>query len=400
MRQLLPGLACLLALLTPGCFPAIERPVTVDPERAPSLAWDRLRAVRSFRFRLRYHTDRPFELGSDLSGVWQAPDRESWSGTAWRIGERWGVELVGSGADQYEKSGSGWSRTARGVETQVFEQAHHVLLGKKLQFEEEAGNRYRYRFNPSVRILDPAKTKSFTGVLEIDRRYGLPTRIHCSDLARTAEWELVLDRFNRAGQVKVPFVAELEVEIALAGRVSRSGLGLAVTVLRERLESLGWEYRLNREWGRLVLRLDRRISGRQLELLLSAGRVEVWRGVWVGDSPAADSARSVVVGGDAARRVLLSGMVAGNGGFRAGSGAELLPEPRLVLEFEEPLPAGGDSGSVLVLLVNGEAVGSCPGVDSAAADFFGLGNQAFVEILAAVANSPALGTGFRIARMR
>jgi len=389
----------LAVLLFLGCsFPAIERPTGLEPGSAAEHAWERLRALESFGFRLHYHTDAPFELGSDFSGTWHSPAVEAWSGRWWRAGESGGVRLVGSGEFQYEHTGGGWQKSARGFETKVFEQVEHMLTGSSPEFREERGGKYRYDFAPKARFLDPAGVKQFTGTLEVETRYGLPTRLFCADATRTAEWELVLGGYNRAGRVGVPFVPELALDIAPARRAGRQALGQAVRVLRDRLAQLGWDYRLNRVRGRLVLALDREIGSRPLALLLGPGRIELWRARWLTAGGGTPNPGTVVeVAGDAASRAVLVRRLGGNGDLSFEVGGEVLPEPRLLVSSGQPWP---DDGEAFVLLVDGEALGSSSSPAVGPAEFSGLGTADFTRVLAVVGAASPAAVGFRVVGQR
>ncbi len=380
-------------LLAAACsFPAIRRPVPLDPATAADSTWDRLRALENFRFRLRYHTDSPFELGSEFTGVWQRPDRESWSGRWWRSGEGSGLRLVGSGDQQYEREDGTWERTARGHETRLLEQVQHVLQGASPELGEDAG-RLVYDFTPKVRFLDPAGTKRFAGRLEVEKTYGLPVLLYCADEGRTAEWELEVGSYNRAGGVAVPFVAETEVELAPAGPMGRSELGRAVGEVRARLERLGWDYRLDRVRGRLVLALDRELPERELGLLAGPGSVELWWAGWV-EEPVGESV--VEVAGDAASRARLARRAGGNGDFEVTVRAGAMPEPLLAFGWEATAEPAGE---VLVLLVDGAALAATPATVPGSVEFPGVGGERYSRVLASVARGRA-SAGLRVAARR
>ncbi len=397
MRNLL-----LLFLLVLACITAVDKPGIVDPAQAPDQTWQRLKGLESFRFHLRYHTDTPFALGADFVGVWSAPDRESWTGHMWRGAEREKVTLIAAGDAQYERDRAGWHRSQRGLETQILEQAQQVLRGKQVSLLESEGMTYRYRFKPTLPVLDPARTKSFAGTMKIDSRSGLPVGISCSDPLGSAEWELVFDRFNRAGRVTVPFVPELELVIAPERRLGRKELNVAVVVLRKRLDELDWDYRLFRRWGKLVLQLDRKVARGWLELLLSAGNIEIWSAERVVDSTVTEDTRVLVVGGDASFRVTLGQKIGGNGDFDVSSKLGFLPEPKLLFAFRDSAGFRLDPGAgrLLVLAVNGDVLDCSRAIVELGVEFSGLSGKEFARIVAALANQAAMPAGFKVVSVR
>ncbi len=400
---------CFLSVVS--CYRFANPGPPVDAQTAPKQAWSRLAALESFRFRLRYHTATPFALGADFAGFWHKPDCEVWTGY-WRRGdslER--VEFRAIGERQYEKTRGGWQRASRGVETRIFDQVNQVLAGKEMMFQDSTKKKYRYRFEPWLPILDPARQKKLAGEFEIDRVSGLPLRVFVTEsreritqdpesgVRAGLEWEARFDQFNRAGTVVAPFVAEQEVMIAPEKKLSRAALGQTVATLRRRLERLNLEYRLERRCGRLVLALGRRTSSAALALLLARGRIELWTAT---RSSRPDS--GLVVGDDVSFRVALRELIAMNGQYEVKAEVEPLPEPRISFEL-----TSGDSAvagvvqnrdTLVALVLDGQVLDCARGIDGNRVLFTGWGNKETALALAAVASSQALEAGFKILHSR
>lgn len=394
-------LAALLGLSVLGCLPAVKKLCYLDPVKAPGQMWERLEALRSFRFRLKYHTDSPFVLGAEFTGSWSTPDRESWKGYRQRFSERSSVELLAAGSRQYERSDTGWFVSARGLETRIMEQARQVLVGSEPVLVETLARRLRYRLEPSLPILDPALAKKFTAWLDVDRSTGLPLVLSAEDAAATASWRLTLDRFNRAGQVRIPFVLASEAVIAPGERLSERERRQAYVGLAERLKRLGWEHRFGRSREGPLLQLGAKTSRQLLELALSSGDTRLWSGQGMQDSLAGDSLRVVFVGGDAARRVVLEKLLARNGDFEARLELEHLPEPRLCLDLKDTAEARlGPDDSLVVLVVDGKALASVRAQAGAALTFSELGTADYLRVLVGLANGLPLAAGFRIVSLR
>ena len=376
-----------------ACFHAVNPGPPVGPDEAPVEAWRRLESLGSFRFHIQYRTSGPLALGADMQGIWEAPDREAWGGTWWRGSDRLRTALVGVGDVQYERGPDGWTRSPRGVETRVLEQARQVLRVKRLDYKGETGGIYRYEFQPWLSLLDPARQKTFAGVLRIDRRTGLPLDIRCTESLGRAEWSLRFGRFDRAGHVRVPFVTEQELTIAAGGRVSRNGLDSMVRAVRARLEGLSRGYRLFRRWGRLVLQLERRFAREPLELLLAPGRVELWQAVRV----AGDMSSTVhEVGGDASVKVRLLHRVAANPGLRAEIRHELLPEPLLAITLPDVAGDTAASLSLVALVLDDRVLDITGATNGDRVEFGNLGARERITILVELTNRPPLPVGFDI----
>jgi len=364
----------------------------VAPEQAGAGAWDRLAGLESFGFTLAFHTDRPFPIRVRFSGRHEKPDREAWSGYMARRSDVSRVELRAEGGDQYEKEPSGWRRTMRSIETQVLEQGAGVFRASGLAFAGAEGRRYRYTFKPDLPILDPTRSKKLSGVMEVDPRSGLPVRLYCADSARTAEWELTLGRFNRAGPVSVPYQPAMIVDASPARSLNRADHGLAVGILKQRLARLGWDYRLSRAGPNLKLLLGQAKTRQQVELRLSRGRVEVWQGQWAQAETLKDPEAVVLeVGGDASRRVTLGRLLGDNG--RTEFSVRVAAPLAAVLETSVALP---DTGHPAVLVVDGRALSAAkPDVDGRLL-FADIGGEDEVRVIAALTAYSPMPVGFRV----
>jgi hypothetical protein len=359
------------------------------PEQAGAGAWGRLTGLESFRFTLAFHTDVPFPIEVRFTGRRARPDREVWTGCMRRRAETSRVELRADGPDQYERERSGWRRTIRGIETRILEQGGGAFCGRPLEFVGTERGRYRFAFQPDLPILDPTLSKKLTGTMEVDPHTGLPVRLFCRDSAGTAEWELRLGRFNRAGSVSIPYEPAMTVDALPAGKLNRNGLGLATAVLNQRLARLGWNSRMRRTARGLELLLGQPKSRRQVELLFSRGRVEVWQGRWVGIGETAGAA--VEVGGDASRRFALGRLLAAN--KEIGAEARTTTPLTAVLATSLTLTAGDGPA---VLLVDGSAISAAaPGPDGELS-FIDVGNEDDVRVIAALASGGVIQSDFEV----
>jgi hypothetical protein len=364
--------------------------------------WDRLAALESFGFRLRYSTDVPFDIGAEFEGSWVAPDREHWSGHWLRAGEVTRAELVGAGTDQYQKQGGSWVPSPRGLETRIFEQAQSVLEGRTLTFLQEAGRSLQYEFVPELRFLDPGLSKQMKGELELDRRYGLPTRIECYEPDGPAQWFVKFGSFNRAGRIDVPFVPEVEFVLKADGWGGFGATGRALGIVGHRLNAIGEVHRLKRGWCSATLFLRRPLQRSLVELALSRGGVEVWSARRADGDSGPDEGRALNVGGDAAFRVRLDRRLAGGKELDAGVELEELPEPRLVVRkagatFPELL---ADSAGLYVLVADDRALGATSWTRDGSLVFADIGARDHVRLVAAVVNSGPAPVGFRVAEER
>jgi hypothetical protein len=361
----------------------------MTPEQAGAGAWQRLTRLSSFEFTLNFHTDMPFPIEVRFAGTCELPDREAWSGYMRRRTDVSRVELRAEGSDQYEKEGSGWRRTMRGIETRVLEQGEGAFRGRSFEFAGTEHGRYRFTFSPDLPILDPTRTKKFSGVMEVDPHSGLPLRLYCSDSARTAEWELRLGRFNRTGAVLVPYQPAMTVEARPARALSRAEFGRAVGVLKQRLAKLGWDCRLRRSGRGLVLLLGQFKSRREVELLFSRGSVEVWQGRWAGSGEPQDSGKALEVGGDAARRAVLLQVLGSNGGL----GATVSAETPLAAGLEVSV-AAPDTGEPAVLVVDGRALSAARPNRNGKLLFSDIGSVDDVRVMVSLAACSAMPAGF------
>jgi len=361
----------------------------VAPEQAGAGAWARLTRLSSFEFTLSFHTDMPFPIEVRFSGTRELPDREVWSGYMRRRADVSRVELRAEGSDQYEKEGSNWRRTIRGIETRVLEQGEDAFRGRSLVFAGTEHGRYQFTFAPDLPILDPTQTRKLAGIMEVDPRSGLPVRLYCSDSAKTAEWELRLGRFNRTGTVLVPYQPAMTVDARPAGALSRAGFGAAVGVLNQRLGKLGWDSRLRRRGSVLTLLLGQPKSHRQVELLFSRGSVEVWQGRWAGSGEPQDSVKAIEVGGDAARRVVLVRLLGSNGQLGDTVNAETPLTTRLEVSVAVP-----DTLEPAVLVVDGRALSAARPDRDGRLFFSDIGGVDDVRVVAALAACSVMPAGF------
>jgi len=376
-------------LLLLSCASVIHRPRPIAPEQAGAGAWERLTKLESFGFTLSFHTDMPFPIEVRFTGRREQPDREVWAGFMRRRTEVSRVELRAEGPDQYEKEQSGWRRTIRGIETRILEQGEGAFRGRTLEFVGTERGRYRFTFRPDLPILDPARTKKLTGVMEVDPRSGLPVRLYCSDSARTAEWELSLGRFNRAGTVDVPYQPAMTVEARPRRPLNRAEHARAVGILNRRLAKLGWDYRLRRTGRGLLLMLGQPKTRRQIELLFSRGRVEVWQGRWASSGEPADTAAVLEVGGDASRRVVLTRLLGDNERI----GADARATTPLAVELETSVAVSDTAGPVVLVLDQKALSAAEPGPDGGVA-FQDIGIEDDVRVIAALAAGGVIPAGF------
>lgn len=359
-------------------------------ELAAADVWQRLELARSFAFSLRYHTDIPVDIGCVYTGRWQSPDREQWAGRYVRSGEVSAVSLLAAGDYQYEMTAGGWRKLARGVETRVIDQTRQALHGAVLEPAGEERGRYLFRFVPRATILDPTQSSVLEGRLEVDSRTGFPLKIACSDESGRLYWEMRFSHFNRAGTVRVPFVPDQILSVLPGRRLRLGGWRRTVGVLRGRLGRLGIDFRMRRVREGLELKLSPGLIPSQLELLLSVGRVELWEAEWAGQDAVRGDGRMVVVAGDAARPAQLHRLAAANGQLAAGVAKALPTSPELVVRS-----GGRREGGLFVLMVDSVAVGAAWADSGGVLSFADLGSGPVVDVLAAVANGPALPTQLR-----
>lgn len=387
-RLLTPGL--LLLFIGTGCRHAVNLSPPPEPGRAVEEAGARLGRLENFAFRLSYHTDRPFELGADFTGVRDSSDREIWRGTWRRAGTRTPFAVVGDGEIQYELLEDGWSREPRGIESRVLDHLEQVLRTPEFRFDGETRSALRYRFDPKLPLLDPSGQKRIVGELEICRRTGLPLRARCREQDGPARWELSLSNFNRAGAVTVPFVPVQELAVAPLGRASRRELGRSVRTVAARLEALSRRHRFfragpfdpDRRWGQLFLQLEREESAPLIERLLGPGRIELWAA-----ETAVGNGALVEIGGDASRLARPVRLLGGNGDFDVSTELEFLARPTLAFSGREERPLLEEE--LVLLVVDGHALDAAR-VRSGRLEFVSIGGREQVQALAAVAAQPGI----------
>jgi hypothetical protein len=361
----------------------------MTPEQAGAGAWERLAQLQSFGFGLSFHTDMPLPIEVRFSGAREQPDREAWSGSMRRRGEVSRVELRAEGTEQYERELSGWRRTMRGIETKVLEQGEGAFRSRPLQFIGTERGRHRFAFKPDLPILDPTQTKRLTGVMEVDVRSGLPVRLYCSDSAKTAEWELRLGRFNRAGSVGVPYEPAMTVDARPTKGLGRTAFGRTTAILNQRLVRLGWDYRLRGTARGLTLLLRQPKSRRQVDLLFSRGSVGVWQGRWIVTGESTHAA--VEVGGDASRRVVLEHVLAANEQIAAEVRTTTPLAAALLTSVALP-----DTGGPAVLVVDRTAISAASPDPDGKLMFRDIGSEDDARVIAALANGGVLPTDFGI----
>lgn len=364
-----------------GCAaPLIERGEPATVVSAQDVR-GRLERLVSFSFRYRYHTDVPFSISADYTGIREVDDHESWSGRSGRRGEVARVELRASGADQYELVDGRWQRTERGTETRILEQAAAAVRGDSLRLVRCDERRLVYSFEPSAPILDPAQSKRLTGTLEVDRRTGLPLSLRCGDSLRTAELLIEFGRFGRAGRVRVPFVPVVEVRLRPRSRIGHSQTQQVVSTIRARFGALDWQHRIGSLGDGWRLELGRGVPSGEMEQALAIGKVELWRASWVSDT-AAQNAPGLMVGGDAARRVALVRVIAANG--EASAVADLLLPMAPALTFKLTVPDSVPDGRLVALVLDGRVL-DVTNQHDARLRFADVGGIGTVRVLAALA---------------
>ncbi|MEO0078201.1 MAG: hypothetical protein ABIK86_04280 [candidate division WOR-3 bacterium] len=372
-----------------ACAPALR---LASRETAPGEVWERLEQTRSFAFRLRYRTTVPVGIECSYDGRWQAPDREEWRGRVVRSGEATNVHLLAAGEHQYDMAAGGWRKSARGIETKVFDQARQALQGAEFELAGERDGRRVFRFVPKATVLDPTQMMKLEGRFEIDAKTGLPLVISYGDATGLAAWQMDFGRFNRAGGIRLPFVTEQALTAEPVRRLSSREWNAAARGLYGRLRRLGTEFRLRRGRAGFEIELADALDPQQLERLLCQGVVQLWEAEWVGPDMPNATGVIVAVGGDAARRVGLVRLVAANELLDATADLELPMRPELVVQARST-----GKGSLAILMIDGAAV-SAAIVDEAGRLRFGdLGSATAVEIIAIVARGPALPCSFRAA---
>jgi hypothetical protein len=190
-----------------------------------------------------------------------------------------------------------------------------------------------------------------------------------------------LGRFNRAGRIDIPFVPEVRISAVPAARASARAIDRAVALIRARLQELGWDHRLVHGRSGVTLLLGQSPEYRHVEMLLSPGRVEVWwaRIVTPGDS--ADRGKVLEVAGDAARRVELVSLIAGNRQIQA----RVRPGTPLEALLETSLRPPGDSG-VGALVLNGSVLSVARNPQAGGLVFSDLGDEDDVRVICTLAN--------------
>ncbi|MEO0051562.1 MAG: hypothetical protein ABIK11_03325 [candidate division WOR-3 bacterium] len=323
------GLLIFFLLISAGCVPMVKK-TRVLPEEIDSRVYRRLAGRKSFAFSVAYHTDVPVLLSAHSRGVWQSPDREAWDGFWIREEQKNKIRMRANGDVQFLWTDSGWQIQPRGLESKILDQLEQLLADVQLSYRGEFAGRYRFQFQPKMSLIDPLRQRSLSGILEVDVHSGLPVRVYVGDPERRAEWEARFSGFDRKVKVEIPFVPVLRLELAPERRLRGSERWLASARIGHRLRLLGIDCRQNWKKGNLELVLDQVLSRTAVELLISRGQVELWRGRWVkpGEST---GGRVVQAGIDAARRVELSERLGDNTQLRAEIDTSIPLQPKLTV---------------------------------------------------------------------
>ncbi len=353
-----------------------------------------LAQLRAFEFSLDYQSDMPISLRGRFSGTWEGPDKESWRGYWERDGGKVRVELYARGDEQMEKEGAGWRKSPRGVETRVLEQIQQVVYNASFEFIGERSGRFLYQFRPNLPLVDPLGVKNLTGTVEIDKKSGLPLRIYCQEEGGSTRWEMRFYNFNRAKRIKIPFVPAVMVQLVNTGkrRVGCCGWKRAMTVLRSRLRRYGVDFRIKRGRNGIEVELSEKLAPRNLELLFSAGKVELWAGKWKkGDSVPGE--KVFFVQGDVARAIVLNMLVAGNRQLTVEPVLDLPVEPRLRVRFPS---IQGDAHGLIALVVNDVVLDVAPTVNGGECVFTNIGSDEFIRVVSVLAGEEPLPVSLKV----
>lgn len=400
--------AAVSGMLLLNCGPRLlrhSREPEINAATTGETVWNNLSRLRSFKFSLSYRTDWPQPLAGNFTGVYNPPDVERWEGYWERAGERKRVLLFARGDVQFQYERGAWRRGVRGLETRVFEQLAQVFQGAQLEFIGLKNNRYRYRFKPNLPLLDLPGNKDFVGVLEVNAKNGMPVRIHCAAKDGSAEWDMRLMGFNRAGRVNLPFVPGIRLIFSPESR-NPAGRRKAVNGIVGRLKNLGVEYRLKCLFpplgGKVELLLDEELDRPALELIFARGRVELWEAVRADTS---SSARPVQ--GDVAQRVKLERLIGYNRQLEIQPIFEPLVFSGLRVKSASSMINGKDGDNVprahlppgrtgvFALVVDGVVVGT-GSTEGGAVVFKDVGNQWMIRVIGALAAQEPLPAGMKI----
>jgi hypothetical protein len=262
---------------------------------------------------------------------------------------------------QFYLTDSGWQVQPRGLETRILTQLEQMLTDAQLDYVGEADGKMRFQFQPKLTLIDPLRVKALNGQLEIERSSGLPVRIYCADAQKSTEWEVRFFRFNRAGRVELPFVPAIRFRVMVNKPITGSVRRKLVTILARRFEHAGVAYRFRWQGTNLTVMLDQALPRGAIELLVGQGRVELWRGRWVG---AADTGtgRVLPVGIDAARQVELQELLGINGTLQAELDTTIPQHPGLAVSGGFP----HREKSLYILLVDGKVFGTASAASTSA----------------------------------
>uniref|UniRef100_A0A7V3V032 Uncharacterized protein n=1 Tax=candidate division WOR-3 bacterium TaxID=2052148 RepID=A0A7V3V032_UNCW3 len=312
-----------------------------------------LTRLKTFRFTLWYRTDMPVHLTARYTGQWEGPDKELWDGFLNRDGVKQQVRLRAKNDVQFILTDSGWQVQPRGLETQIFSQLEQMFIDVQLNYTGQVHNNYCFEFKPRMTLIDPLRLKDITGELEVDRTSGLPVRIYLTNAQKSAEWELRLSHFNRAGKVQIPFVAATKLYLfsphCLHCKVRKKFTRMFIN----RLDRIRIDYRLKWRGNCLQVQLERVLSRAALELLSTRGKVELWRGRWLGLKETA-MGKVLGVGIDPASRVELLEKIGENSSLISEIDSLTSQKQKLIVE------AGGGNqnlDSKYILLIDDRVIG-------------------------------------------
>ncbi len=345
---LLAGLVIFLL----GCIPTVK-PVRPVSEVIGAEPWKQLGRLQSFSFRLWYRTDVPFSIIARYTGVRDSSDREAWDGFYLRDGERKAVHLRAKGAIQFFLTDSGWQAQPRGLETRILVQLEQLLRDVQFNYIGEADGKLIFQFIPNMTLIDPLRVKVLTGQLEIERGSGLPVRIYCRDWQRTAEWEVGFYRFNRSKRVALPFVPASRFWLTVNKPFNCAVKRKLATALARRFQQFGADFRFQWRGRRLQVMLDQALPGSAIELLVSRGRVELWRGRWATEAELG-TAGVLPVGIDAAHQVVLEELLGANGTLSVAIDTTMPEQPKLLVRGSFQ-PEGNHR---YILLIDGRVLGT------------------------------------------
>jgi len=353
----------------------------------------RLSQLYSFEFSLDYQTDTPILLRGHFSGIWQNHDKEFWNGIWERNREKVTVKLYGDGEEQLEKTGPEWRKSPRGIETRVLKQIEQVVYNTTFEFIGEKPGRLLYQFIPSLPLIDPLRFKKLSGIVEIDKKSGLPVRIYCWAEGSIGKWEMKFYSFNRAKKITVPFIPVLKLRIVNPEqRMSCVAWKRTTAILKTRLKQFGIDFRVKRIRGGLELDLSQKLAPRNLELLFSNGKVEIWTSKKVDENNLSEE-KVFFIQGDAAQPIVLSQLVGVNRQLRVEPIFELPVEPKLKVCF--PFLQENDY-QLIALVINDIVLDAVNPVKKDECIFTNIGSEEVARIISALASQEPLSVTLKV----